>query len=147
MSIKDIAPNKDSIKRIFNKDLDAAFQSARDDERKICSAEKDDEQDREIRKLEGKYILEIKLLEQTNKSLLFQIKNIKEREKALDKKEQQIKEARIIQRRLASDLVSMAERKRDFDINLYQDFVRLEQDVINSESEIVQITHEKEKDK
>jgi len=142
--MKDIVPNKDSIKRIFSKDLDAAFQQARDDERRICTAEKDEEREKEIRKLEGEYILKIKLLEQTNKSLNFQLKNIHDRDKILDKKEQQIKEARIIQRRLASDLVSMAERKRDFDINLYQDFVRLEQDVINSESEIVQITNGKD---
>ena len=130
---------KETIKRILSKDLDEAFLQARLDERRLVAAEKAEEMEKAIRKLEGEYILKIKLLEQTNKSLEFQVKNIQARDKLLDEKQQQIQEARIVQRRLASDLVSMAERKRDFDINLYQDFVRLERDIINSECDIVKI--------
>jgi len=74
------------------------------------------------------------LLEQKNASLELQLRNLYAREKQLDEMEQQIKEARIVQRRIAADLVSIAERKMGFDTIQYQEFKKLEQDIVNSES-------------
>lgn len=131
---------KDTIKRIFSKDLDAAFLSARKEEREICETEHQAEREREIRRVEGEYILKIKLLEQKNASLELQLRNLYAREKQLDEMEQQIKEARIVQRRIATDLVSIAERKIGFDTIQYQEFKKLEQDIVNSESCILGVT-------
>ena len=62
------------------------------------------------------------MLEQKNASLELQLRNLHAREKHLDEMEQQIKEARIVQRRIAADLVSIAERKIGFDTIQYQEF-------------------------
>jgi hypothetical protein len=129
----------DKLKRIFSKDLDEAFKKAREEERALCEKENTEEKEKALRRVENNYILQIKLLEQENESLKRQLKNIHVRDKILDQKEQQIKEARIVQRRLASDLVSLAERKRDYDADIYQEFVKIKQDIINSECEIVGI--------
>jgi hypothetical protein len=134
---------KDTVKRIFSRDLDEAFIKARADERAICEREHQAERDKEIRRIEGEYILKIKLLEQTNASLERQLRDVHTRDKILDEKEQQIKEARVTQRRLASDLVSIAERKKDFDLGVYQEFKKLEQDIIKSECEIVGVPNDK----
>lgn len=129
----------DKLKRIFSKDLDEAFEKARAEERALCEKENTEQKEKDLRRVENNYILKIKLLEQENESLKRQLKNIHTRDKILDQKEQQIKEARIVQRRLASDLVSLAERKRDYDADIYQEFVKIKQDIINSECEIVGI--------
>jgi len=133
----------DTIKRIFSKDLDAAFQKARADERAICEREHQAAREKEIRKIEGDYILKIKLLEQTNASLERQLRDVHSRDKILDEKEQQIKEARVTQRRIAADLVSWAERKKNTDIDLYQECLKIEQDIIKSECEIVGVPNDK----
>ena len=126
-----------NIKSMFSVDMKEALKNARADEREKCDADKKKELAELETRITGEWSLRVQALESTIESMEFRLQNHDKEKKAVAVEKQKIREVAIRQRRLVSDLVFLAQQKRDNDIKVLQDFQKLETDINNIETKLI----------
>lgn len=117
------------IKTIFSTDLKRALDDARADERAKCEIEKVKALNEMEARIIGELSLKIKELESEIESMNFRLRDHEKEKKKVADDKQAVREVGIKQRRLVSDLIHMAEQKRDDDIRILQGFESLDTEV------------------
>lgn len=128
-----------NIKTIFSGDIQKALTRARADEREQCEKEKEKALKEQEAKLVGEWSLKVKELEAQIESMEFRIQNHEKEKKAVENERQKIREIAIRQRQVVSDIVFLAQQKRDDDMRKLQDFQKLETSINNIEFQLIGI--------
>ena len=129
----------DRLKAIFSKDIAESFRKVRDDERQKCRQEMQQALDKQREKIEGEWFLKVKEKESEMESLLLRMREMADRDKKITAGLQNVREIGIIQRRIASDLVYIAQRKHEEDTRLLQEFLRIQSEIQTEETKLIGI--------
>ena len=129
---------KDRLKMILSKDIVDAITRAREDERKICNAERADEIEKQRRRIEGEYTLMLKEKQGEIDSLNIRMKELAGRERRVEDERQNLREQAMYIRRIMSDLKYLSEREREENIERGQTIDRLMGEVATASGRITE---------
>ena len=127
------------IRKLFAKDIDAALEEARQDERDRCREEYRKKIAEEISKTEGRLTLEIKKKESELKSQSLRLQMAEERMKATEIQRQEMRELAVTQRQIMSDLVHVMKDWQERRLEELQPFTRLESMALDVEKRLLKI--------
>ena len=128
------------MKNLFSRgDIKEALLRARADERQKCEREKNREIAKAVGKVINDFTLRLKEKEAEMSSLNLRLENIERRERAIEKKKQEIWEIEIKQRHIASDMVKRINQSRDEELKISQGFAAIETDAKKIEARLLDL--------
>ena len=133
------------IKKIFSSEIGDALQRAREDERAKCNEEKEKALDRQEKRIVGEWFLKLKESESEIKTLNLRLEQMANRESLITEERQSIREIGIDQRRIASDIIYVAENLLLEFTKLIQEFYKLKTDANNCETKLIRHSSQEEK--
>jgi hypothetical protein len=134
---------QNKVTLLMSKDINDALNRARNDERLKCNAEKEKALEDQRQRLEGEWSLKVKEKEAEIESLLLRMRDMSTRDKEARADIQDVREVKVMQRRIASDLVYIAKQRHEDDARILQEFLKLQGEVETSERKILAIEQKK----